>query len=607
VLFFDDAQWLDDATVRTLLALLRRGLTCPWIVLLTMRPGEQALGMQRLLSYASRQRQLMHVELAPLNDTESIELARQYQLHAPPHLITKAEGNPFMLVELLRYHDQRDERLPAAVRDLIATRIQALTPNARRFIDAAAIGGRDFVIAESATLAELSASETTDALDELSRHGLVRLIDAHRGRFDHPLTVESILALIGPARTHQLNRTMALQLSQQASPPHAQIVRHYQAAGDCAAAAPHALAAARHAMQLGAWSEAEYYLRLVIDASPPEHHAAYWLELGEILVMSGSFADASAALQHAIVNDESPDGRTADLARLALARSYIPQARYDEAIMLCEPLLEHPQQSITMHAAFVCGTAHSLLGVDLAMARTYLERAERVSHSVEDNDILPRIYFEHGGILAQQGDIPAAIARYHAALAAAIVATTHASRIWQIFAHNNLAYHIHLLGNFDEATRHARIGLRLAQRSGVYMVQSYLHSTMGEIALAQGDLDGAERHFYEGLDIAERYGMLERIAGIEANIGLVARAREDVSSATRLLASAMNKADALGVHHLAAQIRIWLASLLTNEEAQQRLAEATVLANNGERQRLIAQIEAIRHLRNLTGEISKEH
>ena len=607
VLFLDDAQWLDDATLRVILALIRRGLPCAWMVLLTMRPGDHAVGIQRLLSHAGRQHQLTTIELAPLNDSESTELARLYHLDATPELITKAEGNPFMLVELLRYHDHHGERIPAAIRELIATRIHALSPAARRLLDAAAIGGRDFGISASTTLAELATNEAADALDELSRHGFVRLVDAHRGRFDHPLTVESVLALIGPARTNYLHQTLARQLSQHETPPHAQIVRHYQAAGDCAAAAPHALAAARHAIQLGAWSEAEYYMRLVIETSPPEQQASYWLELGEVLFLSGSLVDASEALRHAIINDESTDGRIADQARIALARSYIPQARYDEAIMLCEPLLDHPHQSIAMHAAFVIGTAHSLLGVDLAMASTYLERAERLSHSSNEHDILPRIYFEQGGILAQQGDIPAAIGRYHAALSAASVATTQSGRTWQILAHNNLAYHIHLLGNYDEAMRHARLGMRIAQRSGVRMAQSYLYSTMGEIALAQGDLDGAERHFYEGLDIAERYGMLERIAGIEANIGLVARAREDVDSATQHLQQAMVKADALGVHHLAAQIRIWLATLLDAETARQRLDEASVLARNGERQLLLTQIEAIRTTRGLPSKVSQEH
>lgn len=606
-LFLDDAQWLDDATLRTILAILRRSLTCAWIVLLTIRPGTHSLGIQRLLSHASRQNQLTRIDLAPLNDHESIELARLYHLNATPQLITKAEGNPFMLVELLRYHDQRAEQIPEAIRDLIATRMHALSPLARRLLDAAAIGGRDFVIAESTTLAELTAHEATDSLDELSRHGFIRLIDAHRGRFDHPLTVESVLALIGPARIHHLHRTLAHHLSALDSPPHAQIVRHYQAAGDCAAAAPHALAAARHAIQLGAWSEAEYYMRLVIETSPPEQQALYWLELGEVLFLSGSLVDASEALRHAIINDESADGRIADQARVALARSYIPQARYDEAIALCEPLLDHPHQSIAMHAAFVCGTAHSLLGVDLAMARTYLERAERLSHSSNEHDILPRIYFEQGGILAQQGDIPAAIGRYHAALSAASTATTQSGRTWQIFAHNNLAYHIHLLGNYDEATRHARLGLRIAQRSGARMAQSYLYSTMGEIALAQGDLESAERSFFEGLDIAERYGILERIAGIEANIGLVARAREDIDSATKHLQHAMAKADALGVHHLAAQIRIWLATLVGDNEAIQRLDEASVLANNGERQLLLTQIAAIRATRGLPSKVSEKH
>ena len=88
---------------------------------------------------------------------------------------------------------------------------------------------------------------------------------------------------------------------------------------------------------------------------------------------------------------------------------------------------------------------------------------------------------------------------------------------------------------------------------------------------------------------------------------LVARAREDVDSATQHLQQAMVKADALGVHHLAAQIRIWLATLLDAETARQRLDEASVLARNGERQLLLTQIEAIRTTRGLPSKVSQEH
>jgi tetratricopeptide (TPR) repeat protein len=236
---------------------------------------------------------------------------------------------------------------------------------------------------------------------------------------------------------------------------------------------------------------------------------------------------AMDAFQQAIHNDSNSDCIVADQARIALARSYIPQARYDEVLAIATPLMHHHDQSIAMHAAFVCGTAHSLAGIDLMHAGELLAQAEQHCRSLNATDVLPRILFEQAGILAQQGDIATAVLRYRDALAAAEQDPAHHGRTWHILAHNNLAYHLLLIGQSDEAQRHVRSGLRLAQRAGIQMVQSYLLSTAGEIALAQGDINGAERMFYEGLNIAERYGMPERIAGLHANLGLVARAQAD--------------------------------------------------------------------------------
>jgi hypothetical protein len=126
------------------------------------------------------------------------------------------------------------------------------------------------------------------------------------------------------------------------------------------------------------------------------------------------------------------------------------------------------------------------------------------------------------------------------------------------------------------------------------MIQSYLHSTAGEIALAQGDATGAERLFFEGLSIAERYGMPERIAGLHANLGLVARAQEDEQRARATLTHALHQADTLGVHHLATQIRIWLAPLLEKTEATEILKQAEILATMGQRKKLLADIAQIR-------------
>ena len=593
-IFVDDAQWLDDASARIMAEFVRRGLELQWQLIITVRSSDTSLSLQRMLSHAQRQQLLTTIPLLPLSNNETQELAHQLQPHVTPNVIQRAEGNPFMLVELLRHSDMTRAEVPPAIRGLIATRLATLSPIARRFLDAAAICGREFGVAQTQAMADLTTAETLDALDELTQQGLIRMLTPQQGRFDHVLTMESITAHAGTARIAHLHHRLADYLAQQTPPQHAQIAQHYTIAGMPDLATPHALAAARQAQQLGAWSESDYYMRIAIAATPTETQAPLWLELGETLIWAGEAATAMEAFQQAIHNDTSDDCIIADQARIALARSYIPQARYDEVLAIATPLMQHHDQTIAMHAAFVCGTAYSLAGVDLTHAGELLAHAEQLCRQLNATDVLPRILFEQAGILAQQGEIDTAVSRYRDALAAAEQAPAHHGRTWHILAHNNLAYHLHLLGRYDEAQRHVRSGLRLAQRAGMHMIQSYLHSTVGEIALAQGDINGAERMFYEGLNIAERYGMPERIAGLHANLGLVALAQEDEQRAQTALTHALHEADAAGVHHLATQIRIWLAPLLKKAEATELLNQAEILATMGQRTKLLNEIAQVR-------------
>ena len=124
-------------------------------------------------------------------------------------------------------------------------------------------------------------------------------------------------------------------------------------------------------------------------------------------------------------------------------------------------------------------------------------------------------------------------------------------------------------------------------------MQAYLYSTSGEIALANGDPDQAEVFFEHGIALAEQTQNRERVAGLTANLGLVAQQRGETSLAIHRLSTAMAKADDLGTHHLAAQVRLWIAPLLPPREAQVCLAEARAIAEAGGRSLLLAEVERL--------------
>lgn len=597
VLFFDDAQWLDDASAKVFLAVIRRGLAGNWQVLATIRPGPLPAGVAQLTHHAERTGVLTRLAVSPLSEHESLQLARSVDPRAELQRIGCAEGNPLFVMALVRSDPGSDE-IPAIAQALTQSRFASLSPAAHTLAVVGAVAGRAFDAPWCGKIAHLDEHTAAAATDELVQAGIVVAVGGGSVRFDHPLTVEAIIAGAGPATLAHFHRDMAQQYAATEPVDHARVARHYTAAGRPDDALPHADAAARAAAELGAWSEAEYYQRMALAAAPADQHARRWLALGELLTWSDTGNSAADALAQAIEHDETLDGAVAATARIALARSYLATAQYDDAIALAEPMTTHPDARLALDANFVCGTAYSLAGTSLATAAAYLQRAEEGCLALDARDVLPRVLFEQGGIAAQQGDLATAIERYRSAVRAAEAHPDAASVIWRILGYNNLAYHSLLLGQLEQAQRHARTAARLAQRAGVLRLLSYIGSTTGEIALARGELPAAEKSFRDALEYAERFGMPERIAGLHANLGLVAQARGDTAAATADLRRALAQADALGVHHLAAQIRVWLAHIVAADEARRLLADARSIALHGGRSRVLEQIAAIERERN---------
>ena len=158
-----------------------------------------------------------------------------------------------------------------------------------------------------------------------------------------------------------------------------------------------------------------------------------------------------------------------------------------------------------------------------------------------------------------------------------------------IMVYNNMAYHLHLLGDAS-AMDHVKKGIQLAQEKGSLSHLPYLYSTSGEIALAAGDLDTAEKYFNDGLAIAEQIPIPERIAGMTANLGLVAKERGDIDLARERLQTALKLVQPLRNYHLEVRIRIWLAPMLSSEEARTCLKSARILAEQGGLQGLLEEI-----------------
>ncbi|MBI3244315.1 MAG: AAA family ATPase [Chloroflexi bacterium] len=616
VLFLDDLQWADASSLALLGYLIRQSQTVQSSVfyLAAARPAPPRSPLATLLQTLTREERLTRLTLQRLNPGHVADIAN----HLSPANIQFAEwlgrvseGNPYVLAELVRYATERDllnnlsaladsPVVPQTIYSLIQSRLSRLSDPARRVLDAAVAAGRDFDFEVVYHAAGLSESAALDALDELLAATLVRPDrDDPSGRlyiFDHTLTMEVAYREVGEARHrllhHRIAETLEGQHSRRLDSMAGIIASHFLEGNDPDRAAPYAWRAGQHAAGLAAWKEAVAFFEQALAAQAEDNQRRkIYMELGEVRFRAGEGAQASEAFRSALALSR-PDSAEADEARLALARSFLLQARFGEILDLLKQVRAVNRPDHAAQAEFIRGTALSIEGADLAAAAEYLQKAESILNQLgEEADVVYRsqVKFEMGSVAAQQGDLQRAVALYKEALTIAEQGDPAATLPQRILARNNLAYHLHLLGD-PTAVEHARAGLALAQEQGGLSLEPFLLSTLGEIALAAEEFETAERYFEDGLALAEQLSIPERITGLTANLGLAARATGQTDLAIHHLSTALARADSLGLRHLAAQTRLWLAPLLPPAEAHARLAEARAIAEASGRRKLLEQV-----------------
>jgi DNA-binding SARP family transcriptional activator len=615
ILFLDDLRWADASTLALLGYLVhRRPIDAPdapiTFLAATQSPALRS-PLAALVQTLTREGRLHRLSLTRLPPDALTALAKNlspgYAYPLATWLAQNSEGIPYILSELVRYARENgillddgavnltalsaSPTVPQTVYALIHSRLARLSDGARRVLDAAVAVGREFDFEVVARAAALSETAALDALDELRAAGLIAPLATgdQRYAFDHSLTMEVAYREVGEPRHRLLHRRVAEAMEMvyrsRIDTVAGLLASHFSEGNAPERAAPYALRAARQAADLAASKEAiAFYEQALAGVSDDERgpiHAA----LGDVRMQAGDFARAAESLRAALALAE-PGSAEASEIRATLGQAFLSQARYAEAIALAQDILAEGSPGGAARARLLWGTALSLEGADLTNAAAHLNAAAAQVDSRSNPTMLAHITFELGSVAAQQGDLQRAVSLYREALEIADSATGPEALPRRILCHNNLAYHLHLLGD-AAAAEHANIGFRLAQEHGVLGMYPYLLSTLGEIALAQSNVESAERQFAEGLALAESFSARERIAGLTANLGLVARKRGDTALAIHRLSTALARADALGAQHLAAQIRLWLVPLLPPAEARARLAEARAIAEGSGRRRLL--------------------
>src|SRR5712692_2414826 len=306
VLFIDDVQWADAASLDVLHYLARRFAESetPALLLLTLRMGERAMlpGLAEWRTDMERAVSLTHLQLGPLTAEDILRLLYTFGGTGGKNgrraadldrfgqwLFAETEGQPFYLMETLKVLLERGALasrpnddggwtidftaalehetvvrglFPPSVREVICARLDRLPPNAFALLVAGAVLSQGITFEHLCQVADLAEHDGLSALDEVLHSHLLheseregrRVTDGHYV-FAHAKIRAVVYAEAGEARCSIFHRR-AVKVLQAAAAPAAVLAYHALAAGLAEPAFRWSLAAGDEAMRVVAVRDA---------------------------------------------------------------------------------------------------------------------------------------------------------------------------------------------------------------------------------------------------------------------------------------------------------------------------------------------------------------
>jgi DNA-binding SARP family transcriptional activator/tetratricopeptide (TPR) repeat protein len=639
LLVIEDLHWASSPTLNLFGLLSMRLRHLPVMLVGTVQHSESIPALQRLIALGRRRGELHLLALTPLSVDSVAALLQASGIRLDGleplavWLHARSAGSPFLLSEILS--QLRSEgilqpdsaggwqadiprwlrwraafTLPETTHDLVAWRLESLSPSARYLLDVLAAAGQPLPEAALRGFPGILDEQLLPLMDELAARGLVIEPPGGLLALSHHLLRETLLHRLSHLRRRAIDQNLAQALeAHPAADPLAarrQIARYAVAGEDVDRARRYGLDLLEDLPEGSSGPEMLDFTSRLYDLLAPGASASEMMRLARAL---GALHESlghldSAAHWHAqYLNWAQKTGDFAAQAaayfamgELALMRNdYQAASRAAAAGLDLVKAVQPGAVPLSARGHRLLGAAYAMEGSDLAAAQAQLEQAV-AAHRLAGNQLDACAgLFELGNIAAQRGELPRALDFYQEAARAAQAGAIH---YYLALAHNNFAYHSLLLGKVGAAQEAVAAGMKVAETYDLLAALLHLYSTQGEIQLYLAEWKAAQESFQRGLALAEDLGSLERQAGYRGGLALAARGQGDPAQAARLLREALSLIAEQGYWHLRTRLQLWLAETLFEQndpaQAAAELEVAIATARAQQRTLLCVQGECLR-------------
>jgi DNA-binding CsgD family transcriptional regulator len=475
----DDVHWADPASLSVLRTLPARLTSSPIVWLLAHRPGEGSGAFRDALAASGAER----LVLEPLGPDPVAQMVADILGGrvgpAVLDLAARAQGNPFLLVELLaglveeelvhevggRIELPAGGRLPDRLTQSMRSRLDRLSSAARDAVEVASVLGRRFSAQDLAGLLDRSPAALLTPLQEALGADLLSE-DGERLVFRHDLIREAVHDALPKSARDALHRQAAdMLLARGASPVEAAAHLGESAQPGDRAAIDTLRDAAAALSRSSPSSAADFSLRaLELIRADDVALGSLRAETTTLLLQAGRVAEAKAMADRALEGVLSPEEEGAvrlSLARLFARRTYACAAGVEEcrrglALDGLSPALRADLETMLAHCLMLAGRIREASAA-AEQARAAARAAGRPSaEAVAIGDLSIVEYVQQRWLVAAE-HVDEAVALPCADGAEELAFAF--PKVWQTFAWASL-------DRIDEALGVATTGMQRAQQDG---------------------------------------------------------------------------------------------------------------------------------------------
>jgi DNA-binding SARP family transcriptional activator len=589
VLFIDDLQWADAATLEILPYLARRWAGSRLLLLLTLR--DEALttlpGLREWLSQLERETKLARLGLSPLTMEATGELVRALAEGGEsggdtggdaasdfvPWLYAETAGQPFFMAETLKMlieqnilrsthrpdghwavafesalgviRRERQLPMPPNVREVILSRLGRLSESATSLLAAGAVLGRASSYERLCQVAGVEELGGLSALDELLKSRLLfeTADTAHPYTFAHDKIRDVAYTEAGDARRRLYHRR-ALVALQAESAPSAELAHHALAARYPEPAFRYSVAAGDEAAGVYAHAEAIAHYGRALEIAKQDRDGVTGEKLAQLFLRLGRSLELSSQYPQALIHYREME---------ALA-----DGRGDRAMGLAA-LMAQITPLATVNETFDPAQAERIAGRALGLAR-----------ELGDGAAEAKILWNQLILYRNVNRLPQAIASGERALRLAR----------QLNLREQLAYVLHDLGycrsfmaEFGPAKVLFAEAVELWRALGNLPMLGDSLVGICLVGVFTGEYESAIASFEEALQISQTLNSLWGLAGSRHNIGLAFADRGEVAKAITVMEEGIRLSEEVGFISPLIVVRADLAGVYGDLGAFERALE----------------------------------